>query len=147
MVTFSSIISEAYTIGMPVSAVAKAQELQKLILERIRIFLHSQTESIRHDAKWIEKNVRVDMVQRIRLRRSLKLSNGQQIAKVQEVTAAITEYDGIKALYVSPQYQLFDISQLLVNLVLFKPKLHSSLLLESLLTTGKFSHFGLSCVY
>ncbi|KAI5803996.1 hypothetical protein DFH27DRAFT_481023 [Peziza echinospora] len=135
VVTFSSIISEAYTIGMPVSAVAKAQELQKLILERIRIFLHSQTESIRHDAKWIEKNVRVDMVQRIRLRRSLKLSNGQQIAKVQEVTAAITEYQGIKALYVSPQYQLFDVSQLLVNLVLFKPKLHSSLLLESLLTT------------
>ena len=125
----------------------KAQELQKLILERIRIFLHSQTESVRHDAKWIEKNVRVDMVQRIRLRRSLKLANGQQISKVQEVTAAITEYQGIKALYVSPQYQLFDVSQLLVNLVLFKPKLHSSLLLESLLTTGGLLSFIRSCIF
>ncbi|KAF8472133.1 hypothetical protein BDZ91DRAFT_491432 [Kalaharituber pfeilii] len=134
-VTMSSIISEDYTIGSPVSAAAKAKELQKLILERIRLFFHTQTEQVRHDAKWIEKNVKVDMVQRIRLRRSLKLSNGQQFSKVQEVTAAITEQGGMKALYVSPQYLLFDVSQLLVNLVLYKPKLHSSLLLESLLST------------
>lgn len=133
--TFSSIISEDYTIAARVDAGTKAQELQKLIVERIRLFLHSQTEQIRHDAKWIEKNVKVDMVQRIRLRRTLKTANGQQFAKVQEVTAAITEQAGLKVLYVTPKFQLFDVSQLLITLVLYKPKLHSSLLLESLLST------------
>lgn len=116
---------------------AKAQELQKLIVERIRLFLHTQTESIRHDAKWIEKNVKVEIVSKIRLRRSLKLANGQSYAKVQDVTAAITDPNGQKILYVVPKYLFFDVSQLLVNLVLYKPKLHSSLLLESLLSTGE----------
>lgn len=135
--TLSSVISEDYSIGAQVSAYGKAEGLQKLIVERIRLFLHSQTEQVRHDAKWVEKNVRVDMVQRIRLRRSLKLSNGQQFTKVQEVTAAVTEKGSIKALWVSPKFQLFDVSQLLVNLILYKPKIHSSLLLESLLSTGE----------
>lgn len=139
--TFSSIISEDYTIGMKVDEQAKIQDLQKLILERIRLFLHSQTDPIRHDAKWIEKNVRVDMVRKIRLRRSLKLRNGKQVADIQEVTAAITEQNGMKVLYVSPSYHLYDVSQLLVQLLLYKPKIHSSLLLESLLSTGEM-HFA-----
>ena len=122
---------------MKVDEQAKTQELQKLILERIRLFLHSQTDPIRHDAKWIEKNVKVDMVRRIRLRRSLKLRNGKQIADIQEITAAITEQNGTKVLYVSPKYHLYDVSQLLVQLLLYKPKIHSSLLLESLLSTGE----------
>lgn len=122
---------------MRVDEQAKTQELQKLILERIRLFLHSQTDPIRHDVKWIEKNVRVDMVHKIRLRRSLKLRNGKQVADIQEVTAAITEQNGMKVLYVSPKYDLYDVSQLLVQLLLYKPKIHSSLLLESLLSTGE----------
>ena len=133
--TFSSIITEDYTIGARIEANGKAQELQKLIVERIQLFLHSQ-DQIRHDAKWIQKNVKVEMVQRIRLRRSLKISSGQQLAKVQEVTAAITEQNGSKVLFVTPKYHLFDVSQLLVTMVLYKPKLHSSLLLESLLSTA-----------
>ena len=132
--TFSSIITEDYTIGARIEADGQAQQLQKLIVERIQLFIHSQ-DQIRHDSKWIQKNVKVEMVQRIRLRRSLKISNGQQLAKVQEVTAAITEQNGYKVLYVTPKYQLFDVSQLLVTMVLYKPKLHSSLLLESLLST------------
>ena len=122
---------------MRVDEQTKTQELQKLILERIRLFLHSQTDPIRHDVKWIEKNVRVDMVRKIRLRRSLKLRNGKQVADIQEVTAAITEQNGMKVLYVSPKYDLYDVSQLLVQLLLYKPKIHSSLLLESLLSTGE----------
>ncbi|RPB25707.1 hypothetical protein L211DRAFT_822540 [Terfezia boudieri ATCC MYA-4762] len=133
--TFSSVITEDYTIGARTEANGQAQKLQKLIVERIQLFLHSQ-DQIRHDAKWIQKNVKVEMVQRIRLRRSLKISNGQQLAKVQEVTAAITEQDSYKVLFVTPKYHLFDVSQLLVTMVLHKPKLHSSLLLESLLSTA-----------
>jgi len=131
---FSSIITEDYTIGARIEANGKAQQLQKLIVERIQLFLHSH-DQIRHDAKWIQKNVKVEMVQKIRLRRSLKISSGQQLAKVQEVTAAITEQNSFKVLFVTPKYHLFDVSQLLVTLVLYKPKLHSSLLLESLLST------------
>lgn len=133
--TFSSIISEDYDIGARIEASPKAKELQKLIVERIRLFLHSQTEQIRHDAKWIEKNLNVETVQRIRHRRTLRTAHGQQISKVQTTTAAITESNGIKTLYVTPMYLLFDVSQLLIGIVLFKPKLHSSLLLESLLST------------
>ncbi|KAF8427555.1 hypothetical protein EV426DRAFT_545323 [Tirmania nivea] len=133
--TFSSIITEDYTIGARIEANGQAQQLQKLIVERIQLFLHSE-DQIRHDAKWIQKNVKVEMVQRIRLRRSLRISNGQQLSKVQEVTAAITEQNGFKVLFVTPKYQLFDVSQLLVTMVLYKPKMHSSLLLESLLSTA-----------
>lgn len=106
-------------------------------MERTGIFLHNNTEPVRHDARWIEKNIRVQFVEKINLRRLLTLDHGRVLSKEQDSTAAITEDSrgGKKVLNVTLKHQTFDVCQLLVNLILFKPKLHSTFLLDSLFTT------------
>ena len=67
----SELVEEQYIIVGP--AEDKAEKLQKTIFERSRIFLHEYPrEAIKHDVRWLEKQVRVRTVTRITLRRTLK---------------------------------------------------------------------------
>ncbi len=53
-----------------------AEWLRKHVLERSKIFLYEYSkykpDSIKHDAKWLEKNLAVEVVRSVALRRSLK---------------------------------------------------------------------------
>lgn len=132
----SSVVHEDFSIGSHVVDSSKGPELQKLINERIRLFIHSTPDKISHDAKWVEKNVRVEVVNKIKLRRSLHIQ-GQQHVSTQDITAALTDDPrrSHKMLYVTPKYSLFDVSQSLVQILITKPKPHFALLLESFLST------------
>lgn len=111
-----------------------AAKLQKLIHERSRLFLHDQlAETIRHDVRWLEKNLRVQVVHSIYLTRSLK---GRSVSHTQKRSAIITRQPTSWVLWTSPgNYDLYEISQALVHLILVRPKLHSTLTLEMLLKT------------
>ncbi|THC97412.1 hypothetical protein EYZ11_003126 [Aspergillus tanneri] len=111
-----------------------AVKLKKLINERCRLFLHEQSpDSICHDVRWLDKNLQVQIVQSISLTRSLR---GRRVSHTQNRGAIITKQAPSWCLWVGPgKYNLYEISQALVHLILVRPKLHSTLTLEMLLKT------------
>lgn len=116
-----------------------AEKLRKLVLERSRLFLHNNTEEVLHDARWLENNLKVEIVDSIRLRRTLKNEGSKQLTHQDTKTAAVTSDGNSKLwiLFLTPKYEFYDVSQALVRVILRKPRPHSSLLLDSLLNNGK----------
>ncbi|KMU92458.1 hypothetical protein CIHG_10276 [Coccidioides immitis H538.4] len=76
-----SIVVEDVRCGYAAPDQRNAIKLQKQIHERARLFLHDlPKEVIKHDAKWLENHLTVQVVQSISLRRSLRGRNTAQIA-------------------------------------------------------------------
>lgn len=115
------------------------EKLRKLVLERSRLFLHNNTEEVLHDARWLENNLKVEIVDSIRLRRTLKNEGSRQLTHQDTKTAAVTSDTKTKwwILFLTPKYEFYDVSQALVHVILRKPRPHSSLLLDSLLNNGE----------
>lgn len=133
-IPLSSIVEERPQWGSVSSDQRPAVKLQKLISERSRLFLHDQPpDSIRHDNRWLEKNLNVRVVHSISLTRSLR---GRRVSHTQKRSAIITQQQGSWTLWICPgKYDLYEISQALVHLILIRPKLHSTLTFEMLLKT------------
>ncbi|PGH04765.1 hypothetical protein AJ79_06986 [Helicocarpus griseus UAMH5409] len=111
-----------------------AMKLQKQIYERSRLFLHDlPREMVKHDTKWLEKNLSVRVVQSISLRRSLKGRNASHVEKRSAVV--IQSREGWVLSIYAGRPDLYQVSQALVHLILYRPKLHSTLTLEMLLKT------------
>lgn len=130
----STLIEEAARHGPRAADQRPAQKLHKQICERSQIFLHDQPpDSIKHNSKWIEKNLQVQLVSSIRLRRSLKDRN---ISHEEKRSAVVTQINREYTLWVTGERpDLYQVSQALVHLLLNRPKLHSALTLEMLLKT------------
>ncbi|KOC11798.1 hypothetical protein AFLA70_264g001351 [Aspergillus flavus AF70] len=133
-VPLKTLVEERAHWGAVASDQLPAAKLLKLIHERSRLFLHDQpAETIQHDVRWLEKNLRVQVVHSISLTRSLK---GRRVSHTQKRSAIITRQSTSWVLWISPgKYDLYEISQALVHLILVRPKLHSTLTLEMLLKT------------
>ena len=130
----SSLVEEAARHGPVIKDQKAAVRLQRQIYERSRLFLHDQpSDTIKHDAKWLEMNLRVQAVTSISLRRSLK---DRQISHVEKRTAVVTQTSKEYTLWIlGENTDLYQVSQALVHLLLTRPKLHSALTLEMLLKT------------
>jgi hypothetical protein len=117
----------------------KYVELHTLVLERARLFMHSNNESLLHDARWLENNLELRPVQYIEYKMGFKSNGVLRASQNVHKTAAIKpgRAGNPSILFVTPKYEFYDIAVGLVRLVLQKPKPHSALLLESLLSTGK----------
>ena len=133
-IPLSSLVVERARWGPAAADQGSASKLKKLIGERSRLFLHDQSpDSIRHDVRWLEKNLNVQVVHPISLTRSLK---GRNVSHTQKRSAIITEQQKSWTLWICPgKYDFYEISQALVHLILARPKLHSTLTLEMLLKT------------
>ena len=133
-IPLSTIVEERANWGSVAADQRSAIKLQKLLNERSRLFLHDQSpDTIRHDVKWLEKNLHVQVVNSISLMRSLK---GRRISLTQKRSAIITQQSRDWTLWICPgKYDFYEISQALVHLILYRPKLHSTLTLEMLLKT------------
>jgi hypothetical protein len=133
----SSIVEEQASWGATATDQKPATKLQKLINERTRLFLHDQSsESIKHDTRWLEKNLSIMVVHSISLRKSLKNS---RISHSQKRNAIIAKQGSGLTLLISPgKFDLYEISQALVHLLLVRPKLHSTVSLEMLLKTDLY---------
>ncbi|KAI5849605.1 hypothetical protein DFP73DRAFT_541210 [Morchella snyderi] len=131
----SSKVSTDWNIGHVKPMPEKTEKLRKLVLERSRLFLHNNTEEVLHDARWLENNLRVEIVESIRLRRTLRNEGSKNLTHQNTKTATITMDTKTKwwVLYLTPKFEYYDVSQALVTLILRKPRPHSSLLLDSLL--------------
>lgn len=130
----SSLVEEAAKHGPRAPDQSPALKLDKVIIERAQLFLHEQPpDNIKHDSHWLEKNLTVQLVSSITLRRSLK---GRNITHSEKRTAVITQLNGAYTLWVvgaNPDF--YQVSQALIHLLLNRPKLHSPLTLEMLLKT------------
>ena len=130
----SSLVEEAARHGPRAADQSPAQKLQNLILERSQLFLHEQPlDTVKHDARWLEKHLTVQLVSSITLRRSLK---GRNVIHSEKRTAVITQANKEYTLWVvgaNPDF--YQVSQALIHLLLNRPKLHSPLTLEMLLKT------------
>lgn len=133
----SNIVDEQARYGDPDPNQQPAKKVQKQIYERSRLFLHDQPpDIIRHDTKWLEKNLTVQVVQTLSLRRTLK---GRSETHIENRNALLLQKSGNYVLHIrSGKPDLYQISQSLVSLILVRPKLHSTLTLEMLLKSDLY---------
>ncbi|KAF3403598.1 hypothetical protein F1880_009518 [Penicillium rolfsii] len=133
-IPLSSLVEEQARFGGVAADQSSGAKLHKVILERARLFLHDQpADAIQHGARWLETSFVVQVVNSITLTRSLK---GRRASHTQKRSAIVARLSSNWGLCICPgKYDLYEISQSLVHLILKRPKLHSTLTLEMLLKT------------
>ena len=129
----SSLLIEHQTIGVVAKDETLALKLQQLIQERVRLFLHDYSpDVIKHNAKWIEQNLRVKCVRSISLRKSLQ---GYDVSHNGIRTAVMHTEKPI--LYVTASgYDTLEVSQALVPVLLQRSKPESVFMLEMILESS-----------
>ncbi len=133
----SSLVEQQPRVGAVVMDQSSAMKLQKRVMERSRLFLSEfSREAIKHDTKWFEKNLTVHAVDRISLRRVLKVS-GQTLSHSQPKTAIVIQdkRKGWILFNTAGGYDFYEVSQALAPLFLTRPKTQSIMVLEMLLNT------------
>ena len=128
-----SLVDENHSIGATARNQSVALDLQKLVQERSRLYFYDiAPELIKHDAKWIEKSLSVVLVQSISLRKTIK---GQAHVHNESRSAAINPSRNGYILSVTPKFDLFEVSQVLVPLLLKRSKTQQIMMLEMILST------------
>ena len=131
-------IHESWSLGQQLPS--DPAPLRKTIIERTRLFLHNINEDVKVDARWLEDNLDVEYVRQIKHHMELTVGGSRRSKNSQDKTAAVvTNKSRRVSLMVTPKYLSYDLANALVRVVLHKPKPHSSLLLDSLLSTGEYA--------
>ncbi|KJX96958.1 H ATPase C domain protein [Zymoseptoria brevis] len=109
-----------------------AAKLQMLLVERCRLFLHDHgPESVRHDAKWLEQNLTVQVTEFLQVTRKLKGYKVQHTAKRSAALHRETKRDA--TLFVTARYDLYEVSKAISALLLKRPKQQDFLAFETIL--------------
>lgn len=126
------------TIGHPLPGCEKENAtIQKLILERSKVFLHSYApDQLKHGKGWLESNLSVEYVQSITTR--ISLHGYERLSRKLKQTAIMEKnsgYGGKYILRITQGVDYYDISQAIVRHLLKRPNNEASTLFESLLTS------------
>jgi hypothetical protein len=135
----SRLVQEEPKVGPFVDDPVESKKLLKLVLERSRLFLHNiESRSIRHNVRWLEKNLGAQAVRSISLRRTLR---GHSVSHTEKRTAVVTQDPkrGWTLWITVSGYDMFQVSQGLVNLLITRPQFNLSLTLMSLLSTDLYT--------
>ncbi|KAF6807567.1 hypothetical protein CSOJ01_08082 [Colletotrichum sojae] len=133
----SSLVEEEVRIGPHADKQDRAAALRKHVLERSKIFLHEyanyRRDYIKHDAKWLEKSLRVDLVRSVALRRSLR---GQSQSHTEKRSAASAQVSSGWVLYVAAEGKpdMYQVGQAICQLLLSRPNQQAYLFFEPFLT-------------
>ena len=135
----SSIVQEDIRIGPHADKSNKAGALRKHVLERSKIFLYEyanyRRDAILHDTKWLDKNLNVEMVSSVALRRTLK---GQRQSHVEKRSAASARSPSSSTwiLYVAAEGKpdMYQVGQALCQMLLERPNQQAYLFFEPFLT-------------
>ncbi|KAI0157291.1 hypothetical protein GGR57DRAFT_461467 [Xylariaceae sp. FL1272] len=121
----STAVQEELKIGSHIEKQDGAVWLRKHVLERSKLFIHEYAkyfrDAIKHDAKWLEKNLTVEVVRSVALRRSLGRSGKSHTEKR---SAASTQTRMGWVLYVaaeSSRPDMYQVGQALCQLILTRP--------------------------
>ncbi|KAF9732174.1 hypothetical protein PMIN02_000293 [Paraphaeosphaeria minitans] len=129
-------VHEEQRIGNLTRDQSVAHRLRNDILERTRLFLHeyerdASSKSIRHDTKWLGSNMKVECVSDISIRYSL----ADRAAASFRRTAFLSRKRSMGTiLYVTPKYDVYEVSSQLIRILIKKPKQNDSIALERILT-------------
>ena len=129
------LVEQKVSIGNPLDDEGASMKIQKKILERSKVFLHSYPpDQLKHNKGWLEKNLHVDYVTHITIRISLRGYNMSHNAKQ---TAVLSQDSRSKkwCLHITDGVDFYDISQALVRHLLKRPNNEAATLFESLLTS------------
>ncbi|KAK0969677.1 hypothetical protein LTS16_022613 [Friedmanniomyces endolithicus] len=128
----SKLVEDDQRMGALLKDQTSAQRLQRLIVERCRLFLHDHTaDVIRHDARWLEQNLTVKATDFLQITRRLK---GYKMHFLEKRTAALhreTKRDA--TLFVTAQNDLYEVSRAIMSLLLKRPRQQDFLALETIL--------------
>ncbi|KAK5993483.1 hypothetical protein PT974_06914 [Cladobotryum mycophilum] len=136
-IKLSSIVQEDVKIGPHTGNAKSAESLRKHVIERSKIFLYEyanyRKDAIKHDAKWLEKHLSVEMVRSVALRRSL---NGQRQSHVEKRSAAAAHANGSWLLYVADggKPDMYQVGQAICQMLLDRPNQQAYLFFEPFLT-------------
>jgi len=121
----SSTVQEDLKIGGLSQKQDGAVWLRKHVLERAKLFIHEYSrhtpDAIKRDAKWLEKNLSVEVVRSIALRRSLR---GQGQTHTEKRSAASAKSPNGYVLYVaaeSSRPDMYQVGQAICMLILNRP--------------------------
>ncbi|KAI5854877.1 hypothetical protein BZA05DRAFT_392841 [Tricharina praecox] len=137
--TLSSNIDKRVVLGNNLPQTKKINDLQQLVMERARLFMHSNNEGVSRDAGWLENNLIIQGVEFIRYKMTFRHKEGPKTSRDVNRTAAVVNTPDKSVgkshtLFVTQKMEYYDIALALVRLILQKPKPHSALLFESLLS-------------
>lgn len=132
--TLASLVEEDLRVSLRSEKQDTAVKLRSHILERTKLFLHElPRDNIKHDARWLDKNLSVQVVSSITLRRSLR---GHSLSHTEKQSAAIKNERGQSGwvLYITAQQtDTFQISRAISKLLLQRPSQQAAITLESFL--------------
>ncbi|KAI3339791.1 hypothetical protein F4824DRAFT_497917 [Ustulina deusta] len=123
--TLSATVQEDLRVGPHSDKQDGALWLRKHVLERSKLFIHEYArytrDAIKHDAKWLEKNLTVAVVRSVALRRSLRIS-GQSHTEKRSAASSQTKAGWV--LYVaseSSRPDMYQVGQAICQLILNRP--------------------------
>lgn len=123
--TLGSLVQEDLKIGPHMEKQDGAVWLRKHVLERAKLFMHEYTkhkpDAVRHDVKWLEKHLAVEMVRSVALRRSLR---GQNQSHTEKRSAASRRTKDGYVLYVAAEERrpdMYQVGQAVCQLLLKRP--------------------------
>lgn len=129
----STLIDEEPRFGTRMQDQQAAASLKDLVLERAQLFLYERpADTIKHDARWLEKNLEVEVTGSISLRRTL-LVGGHEESNVEKRTAALGK-NGVK-LFITKSYDFWQVAEAISGLMLLRPKSQQIMLFETFLIT------------
>lgn len=123
--TLANTVQEDLRIGPHSSKQEGALWLRKHVLERSKLFIHEfsrhSRDAIKHDAKWLEKHLSVEVVRSVALRRSLR---GQGQSHTEKRSAASSKTNNGWVLYVASETarpDMYQVGQAVCQLILNRP--------------------------
>lgn len=129
----ASLVEEYHGIGALARDQKIASQLQKLIEERVRLYLYDVPQDlIKNNASWVEKHLSVVLVESISLRKTLR---GHNRVHKESRSAAVNIARGAYTLSVTAKFDMFEVSQVLVPLLLRRHKTQHTMMLEMILST------------
>ncbi|KAG4304888.1 hypothetical protein PORY_001563 [Pneumocystis oryctolagi] len=129
----SSVVREEYKFKGPAKENLETASLRKLFIDRCGLFLHETSTALLHDRDWLISNLNVAYLENIKLERILKFKSVDRSHEHSVTCALNPEYKC--SLYVTKNWDSYDVAQVLCKVMLQKPVIHDSLLLSSLIIT------------
>ncbi|EME48298.1 hypothetical protein DOTSEDRAFT_147650 [Dothistroma septosporum NZE10] len=128
----SKLVDNDQRMGQLLNDQSAASKLHKLLVERCRLFLHDHpSDSVRHDAKWLEQNMTVKVTEFLQVTHKLK---GYKMSFVEKRTALLHRETKKDAnLYVTGRYDLYEVSKAIMSVLLKRPRQQDLLALETIL--------------
>ncbi|KAK9474791.1 uncharacterized protein V1510DRAFT_428137 [Dipodascopsis tothii] len=132
----STMVDETQRIGASMNTTDAVAPMLKKIVERTKLYAETSQDKLKVPFSQFESRVKVASVTSIFLERSLRMRS-RHVAPVRTPTSAclMRNTDNSYTLYLTANFEWFDVSQTLINTLLQRPTPAEATVLESLLNS------------